>query len=218
MEQYLDLIAGFPLFRGLSRGELSHALRRLSPAVSEYQKGSFFLHEGDRVTALWMVLSGAVSVIKEDFWGNRNILTRLEPGDLFAETYACAGKPLQVSVLADADGRALRLEVARLLSPAGPAQGVQELLVRNLLSVLAEKNLMLNEKLTHVTQRSTRAKLLSFLSAEARRQGSPSFSIGLNRQGLADYLSVDRSAMSSELGRMRREGLLAYERNRFALL
>lgn len=121
MTAYLDVVRLSPLFRGLNQEELSRALRCLSPVISEYQRGSFLLREGDRVSALWMVLSGTLSVVKEDFWGNRNILTRLEPGDLFAETYACAGTPLQVSVLAEENGRALRLEVAHILSPASPA-------------------------------------------------------------------------------------------------
>jgi CRP-like cAMP-binding protein len=84
--------------------------------------------------------------------------------------------------------------------------------------LLSYKNLELMKKINHITKRSTREKLLSYLSAEAKKQGSKSFLIPFDRQQLADYLCVERSAMSSELSKMRSEGLLEYQKSFFTLI
>ncbi len=166
-----------------------------------------------------MVISGRVHILKEDFWGNRNIITEALPGDVFAEGYACTqGAELGISAVAAEDSRIIFMEVRRVIITCPSACAFHVRLIRNLLSVLARKNLLMDEKLTHLTQRTTREKLLSYLSSESKRQGSASFEIPYNRQQLADYLSVDRSAMSSELCRMRDEGILTFEKNRFRLV
>ena len=129
-------------------------------------------------------------------------------GEVFAESYALAGEPLEVSVLADGDGEALFLDAGRLT----------ERLSANLLALLAEKNLTLTGKMRHMAKPTTREKLLSYLSAQAARAGGPEFDIPLDRQQLADYLAVDRSAMSAVLGRLREEGVLEFRKNHFRLL
>ena len=109
------------------------------------------------------------------------------------------------------------MDVSRVLTVCGSACAFHARLMRNLLAVLAEKNLQFSEKLTYMTQRSTRQKLLSYLSAESLRRGAREFEIPFNRQQLADYLSVDRSALSGELSKLRGEGLLDYRKNKFTL-
>ncbi len=219
MKEYLDNIPASPLFEGIEDNELQSVLRCLSPAVRSFDKGAYILRQGDCTEELGLVLSGAVSVIKEDFWGNQTIMARILPGQLFAETYACSpGTPLSVSAVSEAPCSVLLLNVGRILAVCGEACPFHSRLVRNLLGVLAEKNLMLNEKITHTSQRTTRDKLLSYLSAESQRQGGGRFLCPFNRQQLAAYLSVDRSAMSAELGRMRDEGLIQYDKNRFTLI
>ena len=201
-------ISTAPLFRGIAAGELPALLDRSSAREVRFAKGELLLHRGETPRSLGLVLEGGVHIIREDFWGNRSIVGLAGPGEIFAESYALAGKPLAVSVLAAADGRALFLDAGHL----------SQRLSANLLALLAEKNLMLTEKMRHMARRTTREKLLSYLSAQAARAGGPDFDIPLDRQQLADYLAVDRSAMSAVLGKLREEGVLEFRKNHFRLL
>ena len=165
-----------------------------------------------------VVLAGSVHILQEDFWGNRSLLGRAGPGDLFAEAFACAGVlRLPVSVEACEPTDVLLLDAGRLSAVCPAACPHHTQMIRNLLRLMAEKNVGLARKVEHMAQRTTRDKLLSYLSAEARRNGGSAFSIPFNRQQLADYLAVDRSAMCSELSRLRDEGLLDFHRSAFVL-
>ncbi len=207
-----------PLFAGIDDRELTGMLTCLDARRETCPKGAFVLRAGDRVEAVGLLLAGSVLVLQEDFWGNRNLIARLMPGQLFAESFACApGATLSVSALADAPCTVLWLDVRRILTTCPAACAHHSRLIRNLLSDLAGKNLLFNEKLTHMAQRTTREKLLSYLSAQAQKQGGPTFTIPFDRQQLADYLAVERSAMSAELGRLRDEGVLDFTRSRFTL-
>lgn len=218
MKKYLHIIEKSPLFSGVTGEEIETMLGCLSPTTEDFSKNQFVLRYGEDVSTVGMVLSGSVYVIMEDFWGNRNIIGKASAGEVFAEAYACTpGKALGVSVVAGERTTVLFLDVRKLMTTCGSACRFHARLIRNLLSTLAEKNLNLNDKLTHMGQRTTREKLLSYLSAVSQRKGSASFEIPFNRQQLADYLSVDRSAMSNELGKMRDEGLLEFSKNSFTL-
>lgn len=218
MTDFLPVILGSQLFHGISGEEARTMLSCLSAYSADYEKNQFLLRAGDCVDALGMVLRGRVLIVKEDFWGNRNILAQITPGELFAETYACvAGTPLGVSAVAEEETRVLYLNVRRVLTACSSSCAFHSRLIQNLLTVMADKNLKMSEKLSHMTQRTTREKLLSYLSAQSLRRGSASFEIPFNRQQLADYLSVDRSAMSSELCKLRDEGALSFCRSRFTL-
>ena len=217
LEIFLPVMERSALFRGMQRDEIQKLLACLAPQMEKFAKDEFVLRVGENTDRLCMVLEGNVQIIREDFWGNRNIIAQAVPGQIFAETYALAGDMLEVSVLAGAPAAVLFLEVRRALEACAEICPFHGRLIRNLLSAMAEQNLQLNEKLAHISQRTTRQKLLSYLSAESRRQGSDSFCIPFNRQQLADYLSVERSAMSAELGRMRAEGLLQCRKNAFTL-
>ena len=165
------------------------------------------------------MLSGEIHLVKEDFWGNRSLVSRVGPGGLVGEVYACLPyQRLTVGVQAAADSCMLFLQAERIFSPCQSACGFHQRLIRNLAAVLAGKNRMLMEKMEHLTQRTTREKLLSYLSAESQRQGRANFTIPFNRQQLADYLSVERSALSAELGRLRDEGVLTFHKSEFTLL
>ena len=201
-------ISALPLFRGIAAGELPALLDRSSAREVRFAKGELLLHRGETPRSLGLVLEGGVHIIREDFWGNRSIVGLAGPGEIFAESYALAGKPLAVSVLAAADGRALFLDAGHL----------SQRLSANLLALLAEKNLMLTEKMRHMARRTTREKLLSYLSAQALRAGTAEFDIPLDRQQLADFLAVDRSAMSAALVKLRDEGVLEFRKNHFRLL
>ncbi len=206
------------LFDGIKEDDRSEMLKCLNAKKKQYKKGSTVLGRGGRTSEMGMVLEGSVHMVKDDFWGNRSILGQASPGQMFGEVYACLPRQgLEVDVIAAEDTEVLFLDVKRILTVCSSACSFHTRLIRNLLTILAEKNLMLTHKMEHMAQKSTRDKVLSYLSLEAEKQGGPEFAIPFNRQQLADYLSVDRSAMSRELSRMKAEGLLDYHRNRFRL-
>ena len=218
MKEMLSVLRTSGIFSGISEEETEKMLHCLEVRQETFQKDEYILRAGDRVEAFGLVITGKVLIIQEDFWGNRNILAAVGAGHCFAETFACSpGAVLNVSVMAQTNVQVLFLNVKRILTTCPSTCSHHSRMIRNLLSELAEKNLRLNEKITHLGQRSRRAKILSYLSAEAQRHSSAEFDIAFSRQQLADYLSVDRSGLSMELSRMQEEGLLEYRKNHFVL-
>ena len=218
MKDFLSVLRSSQLFSGISENELKAMLSCLDARKKHFSKEAFVLRTGDTVDSIGIVLSGSVLIIQEDIWGNRNILSKAEPGQTFAAAYACApDSRLNVSVIAETPVTAMFLNVKRILNVCPSSCSHHSRAIRNLLGELAEKNLQLNEKLTHTCQRTTRSKIMSYLSAEAQRLGKYEFSIPFSRQQLADYLAVDRSGLSLELGKMRSEGLLDFCKNHFVL-
>lgn len=218
MHDFLSVIRSSPLFSGISEQELTAMLSCLDTRKESFPKDTFLLHVGDTTESIGLVLSGSVLIIQEDIWGNRNILSKAGPGQIFAAAYACApGSVLNVSVEAETPVTVLFLNVKRVLNVCSSACAHHSRIIRNLLGELAEKNLRFSEKLTHMGQRTTRAKLMSYFSAEAQRLGKYEFDIPFSRQQLADYLAVERSGLSLELGKMRSEGLLEFHKSHFIL-
>lgn len=214
----LDFLTQTQLFRDIPVGELSGLLNCLRAVRRQYEKGAVLCSAGERTASIGLVLSGSVHIESDDVWGNKSILSSVGPGQVFAETYACLpDEPLMVSVTAAEDTAVLFLQAARLLAPCSRACPHHAQLIRNLLFVSARKNLTLSRRIFHTAPKTIRGRLLSYLSMQAIRTGSDSFSIPFDRQQLADYLGVDRSALSAELGRMRRDGLLDFKKNRFRL-
>lgn len=218
MKNYLPVIRSSPLFFGISEEELAAMLACLGTREESFPKDAFLLRVGDTAESIGLVLEGSVLVIQEDIWGNRNILSKAGAGETFAAAYACApAAALPVSVTAETPVTVLFLNVKHVLNVCPSACAYHSRIIRNLLGVLAEKNLRFGEKLTHMGQRTTRAKLMSYLSAEAQRRGKYEFDIPFSRQQLADYLAVERSGLSLELGKMRRAGLLDFHKSHFVL-
>lgn len=218
MKDFLPVIRSSSLFSGISEEELTAMLSCLNTREESFPKDTFLLRAGDTAESIGLVLSGSVLVVQEDIWGNRNILSKAGPGQTFAAAYACApGSLLNVSVLAETPVTAMFLNVKRVLNVCPSACEHHSRIIRNLLGELAEKNLRFGEKLTHMGQRTTRAKLMSYFSAEAQWLGTYEFDIPFSRQQLADYLAVERSGLSQELGKMRREGLLDFHKSHFIL-
>lgn len=218
MKEFLPVIRSSSLFSGISETELTAMLSCLETREERFPKDTFLLRTGDTAESIGLVLSGSVLVVQEDIWGNRNILSKAGPGQTFAAAYACApGSLLNVSVLAETPVTAMFLNVKRVLNVCPSACEHHSRIIRNLLGEFAEKNLRFGEKLTHMGQRTTRAKLMSYFSAEAQRLGTYEFDIPFSRQQLADYLAVERSGLSLELGKMRSEGLLDFHKSHFIL-
>ena len=170
MKDYLSVIRSARLFSGISEEELTPMLTCLKAEKKDFTKETFVLRTGDTADAIGLVLSGTVLIMQEDIWGNRNILSKAGPGQAFAAAYACApGSRLNVSVMAETPVTAMFINVKRILDVCPSACSHHSRELRNLLGELAEKNLRIGEKLTHMGQRTTRAKIMSFLSAEAQR-------------------------------------------------
>lgn len=218
MKKYLKLLKNTKLFEGITEAEIETVLGCLSASVMSYKKGDIVFHRGERITSVALLLEGGIHIQKEDYWGNLSILNEISEGDIFGEVYACLGNDKILNhAVAVKPSVVLFLDVGRILTLCPSACRFHGRLVQNLLSVLALKNKMLTQKLEHMSQRTTREKLLSYLSEQSLRTGSSSFTIPFNRQQLADFLSVDRSAMSNELSKMRDEGILLFEKNHFVL-
>lgn len=218
MKNFLSVIKASQLFSGISEIELNAMLSCLEARKESFSKDTFLLRVGERADSIGLVLSGSVLVIQEDIWGNRNILSKAGQGQTFAAAYACAaGSVLNVSVVAETDVTVMFMNVNRILNICPSACSYHSRIVRNLLGELAEKNLRFSEKLTHIVQRTTRAKLMSYLSAVAQSKCKYEFDIPFSRQQLADYLSVERSGLSLELSKMKRDGILDYHKNHFVL-
>ena len=207
-----------PFFEGIEDTEEEKVLKGLDAHEMTYDKENYILHCGEQVKEMGMLVSGGLLIVQEDFWGNRNLVAKIGPGDVFAETFACMQRRnINVNVIAEEAANVLWLNVQNILDADGETEGWKLVLLRNLLENMAEKNLRFNEKLTHMGKRNTREKLLSYLSAEAQKHGTSEFDIRFSRQQLADYLSVERSAMSTELGKLRDEGMLSFRKNHFCL-
>ncbi len=210
--------AGSPLFRSLQPEEVSKLLACLQAAEKTYDKGEILLLAGDVAHHLGLVLSGSVNVRKEDIDGSAALLARIFPGELFAEAFAASGLPLAVTAEAAEKTAVLWLDYRRLLAPCRNACAFHSTAIGNLLEILARKNVFLTGRIEHLSKRSLKEKVLSYLSDQAARQGSRRVVIPFDRQGLADYLAADRSALSAVLGRLRDEGALSFRKNEFTLL
>jgi len=208
-----------PLFNGIRQADLEKLLNCIPNRRKIYKKGNYILMAGDKNSGMGILLSGRAIITKDDFWGHRSILSEIETTDLFAEAFSCAGENiLPVSVVATEASEVLFLDYKQTVSFCSSACSFHAALIRNMLQIVARKNITLVEKMEHITKRTTRNKLLSYLSEQARVRGNNVFQIPFDRQELADYLAVDRSAMSSELSKMKEEGLLNFNKNKFELL
>lgn len=218
MKIFLPVLRSSRLFSGISDSNITSMLSCLDTKMQTFPKDTFLLRSGDAVDTIGFVLSGSVLVVQEDIWGNRNILSKMGAGQTFATAYACAPNSVpNVSVIAETTVVAMSLNVKRVLNICSSACAHHTQIIQNLLGELAEKNLHLGEKLTHMGQRTTRAKLMSYFSSEAQRLGKFEFDIPFSRQQLADYLAVERSGLSLELGKMKKDELLDFHKNHFVL-
>jgi CRP-like cAMP-binding protein len=219
MKKYLPILFRSSLFEGLAPAEIEKLLDCLSAGTKKFEKDEYIFMEGDEISSVGIVLSGAVHVVQDDYWGNRTIIARMGPGDLFAEAFSCGGiERLPVSVIAAEKTEVLLINFKRIITTCSSACSFHTKLVSNMIGVLARKNIRLMKKMEHITRRTTRDKLLSYLGARARQARGGAFRIPFNREELAEYLSVDRSAMSAELCRMRDEGMISFHKNNFEIL
>lgn len=218
MKQYLTLLKHCPLFARMDERALEALLVCLGAKMLHFAKGKSILAQGDPARFFGVVLSGSVQVIRGHVQGEHTVIAAVEEGGIFAETLACAAlEALPVHVVAMSDCTVMLLEHSRVVKACGKGCVAHSQLVVALLGLIAQKNMQLNQKLEIVMQRTTREKLLAFLRTRSMKEGSMHFSIPFDRQGLADYLGVERSAMSTELNKLKREGAIDFHKNEFTL-
>ena len=219
MKKYIPILRKTKLFAGVAENEIDTMLSCLDARLHEYKKGEYVLHQGEHLNHITVLVSGELHIQRDDYWGNRAIVNRIAVGEMFGEAYIAPESGAFLNdVVAVEDSAVIFFDVRRIITVCSSACRFHSMVVQNLFFAVSEKNKALVQKLGHISKRTTREKLISYLSEEAKRQNSASFPIPFNRQQLADFLSVDRSAMSSELCKMRDEGMLKFEKNQFNLL
>ncbi len=212
------LLSTTQLFRGIQEDDIALLLRCLNTKQRQYKKGEIIFTEGTVTEYIGLVLSGRVLLSYNDIWGNTSILGNVSPGAVFGEVYACIpGQPLLITVSAAEDTSVLFINASRIAATCPKACSFHAKLTANLITVCAHKTIQLSQRIIHTSSKSIRGRLLSYFSECAKQMGSSSFLIPYNRQQLADYLSVDRSALCNELSKMQKEGILSYEKNHISL-
>ncbi len=218
MEKYFDLLLKTSLFSGVEREELASLLNCLQARIVRVEKGMPVFLEGDEAGFVGLVLEGAVQIVRDDYDGTRSVLGHAEPGELFGETYACSNvKAIPVSGYALQDAEIMFLSCRKMLTVCSNACRFHNQIVRNLLQVVAEHNVSMSRKIQFMSQKTTRQKLMAYLLDQAKKARSPEFTIPFDRQALADYLGVERSAMSAELSKMQKDGILTTHGSHFTL-
>lgn len=208
-----------PLFADIEETEIAVALDCMNAKEVRTKKNEIIFAAGDRPENVGIVLDGSVHIVQEDYWGNRIILAAITAGGIFGEAFSCAEASfLPVSVLAHDSGAILLIDSRKIMTPCSSACLFHLRLISNLIKVLANKNIALTRKMEHITKKTTKDRVLSYLSECALAEGTNSFTIPFNRQELADYLSVERSALSSTLSKMRDERIIWFEKNKFRIL
>ena len=207
------------LFRGLSENDLQCALKDLKARKRSYEKDEPILHANQTTDRMGLVLSGSVRIESTDMWGIRTILTHIGPGQYFAEAYALLGnEPMLVEAIANEASDILFLDLGHLKDGLHENQPWITQFLYNLTLLGAQKNLGLSRRSFFTSPKTIRARVLAYLHFMAVKKGQPVSEIPFDRQQFADYLNVDRSALSKELGKMKKDGLISFEKNRFELL
>ena len=219
MKDFFDILRKCPLFDQIGDESLDEMLGCLGAKKCSYKKGDTVLAEGDKAKYLGIVLKGSVQLVRVDYYGNRSILTSIEPPQLFGEAFAFAGlDSVPVDVVAAEDTDILLTDAMHIARPCENACAFHRQMTLNLLQIVARKNLVLHRKIEITSKRSTREKLMTYLLLQAKKAGSSTFTIPYDRQELADYLGVERNGLSTEIGKLRNEKVLECRRSTFTLL
>lgn len=216
--EHLNIISQAELFSGYGPDELNLMLGCLNARIKEYPKNQTVFGQGTVIAEIGIVITGALQIQQTDLFGNNNILTSLEPKSIFGESYASSGLPLPIEVVASQDSTVVFVDYDKIIHPCAKNCVDHSQLVTRMVKLLAIKNMFLTEKIATISKRTTREKLLHYLNGESKRHQARTFTIPFNRQGLADYLVVDRSAMSAELSKLKKEGIIDYHKSTFRIL
>jgi len=219
MEEYLNLLKKCPLFDKIDEEYYMQLLSCLDAKVVSFKKREYILSEGDPAGYIGILLEGSAQIEQVDYFGNRVILTDIQPSEMMGESFACSRmERMPVSVLVTEDCRVLFMDWTAIMQPCSNGCEFHRQLMFNLLGIIAEKNVLFHQKMDILSRRTTRDKLLAYLMAQAKRNNKSSFTIPFDRQELADYLQVERSGLSAEIGKLKKEGIIDNKKNYFVLL
>ncbi len=219
MKKYLKILRKCPLFSGIEEENLLRMLTCLGAKISSFDKKYTVIAEGNPAKYIGIVLKGSVQISRTDYFGNRSILSEIYPSELFGEAFACAEiDAIPVTVIANEPSEIMLIDCGHILHTCENNCGFHQRLIFNLMKDLATKTILFHQKMEITSKRSTREKLLAYLMMYAKKVNASRFEIPFDRQELADYLEVDRSGLSAEIGKLRREGVLESEKNTFELL
>jgi len=219
MTNYPKILQKCPLFAHITEENMQKMLTCFGARIQEFDKKYTILTEGTTAKYIGILLSGSAQIIRVDYYGNRSILSEIEAGDIFGEDFACAeADTLPVTVIANEPTSVMLIDSSHILHTCSNNCGFHQQIIYNMMKNLATKTLLCYQKIEITSKRSTREKLLTYLSLYAKKVGENHFEIPFDRQELADYLEVDRSGLSAEISRLRKEGILESEKNYFTLL
>ena len=219
MKKYFEILRKCPLFDMISDDYLPAMLSCFGVTIKTYKKDEIIFPEGSPAKYLGIVLRGEAQMVQVDYYGNRSIMANLTPSEIFGESYACAElDAVPVDIIATENTEIMLIDVYKITRPCANSCEFHKQMIFNLVKVVATKNLMFHQKIEITSKRNTREKLIAYLLSEAKRNGSSDFNVPYDRQELADYLEVERSGLSTEIGKLRREGILTCEKNHFTLL
>ena len=215
----IEVLQKIPLFRGMTENEISALLKSLDAKKQNYKKNDLILHAGSKPGVIGIVLSGSVTILNDDIWGNRTILSHVEKGGIFAEAYALLEDvPMLVDVMANEGCSILMLGTKGILSSVVSQNSWDYKFLRNLLLMSSKKNLNLSGRSFHTSPKTIRERVMSYLNTLSLQNDNTEFDIPFDRQQLADYLNLERSALSKELGKMQKEGIIETRKSHFKLL
>lgn len=218
-DDYIDELLIMPLFKGIKKDDMHPMLKCLRAYIKEYKKDQYIFHNNDEIDMIGLILKGKVQMVREDLWGNKTLLIAMKTGELFGETFACnANRNATVAFQASSDAVIIFLAFSRVMHSCSMVCKFHHRLIENMVSIIAEKNVSLMDKVDIISKKTLREKIYTYLLQEAGKQSSPYFEIQLGRVQLAEYLCADRSALTRELNMMREEGYIDYEKNSFHIL
>ena len=219
LKKYLEILKKCPLFDRIEEENLLKMLACLGAKVIGFDKKYTVLAEGTAAKYIGIVLSGSVEIVQIDYFGNRSLLSIIGAGELFAEAFACAEvKALPVTVIANEPSQIMLIDCAHILHTCSNSCGFHQQLIFNLMKDLATQTLIFHQKIDVTSKRTTREKLMTYLLQQAKKANSNRFCIPFDRQELADYLEVDRSGLSAEISKMKKEGIIENTKNCFVIL
>ncbi|WP_329381892.1 Crp/Fnr family transcriptional regulator [Anaerofustis butyriciformans] len=209
MDKYFDILLKCPLFKGVEKNQLKSMIKCLKGKIITVKKNENIFFEGELTQNFGIVLIGKIKIIRDDYYGNRSVLTILKESEMFAEVFAFAGlNTFPVSAVADKDSEIMLLNTDKVMTMCSASCHYHNLVIKNLLKEMAQKTLSLNKKIRYMSEKTTKNKLMLYLLDQAKQNNSCEFTIPFDRQALADYLGVERSAMSAEIGKLKKLGII----------
>jgi len=217
-DKFLDAIESSSLFAQISRNDIEYIYQVLKAKIRSYKSDETIYSYGDKIASVYLILEGDIIFVREDIWGNSDILTKIDKGQSFGMVYAFSSqKKSDMKAVTKKGCTLMIIPIDTIYKPFSEKHDLQERLIKNVIKTLCDKSIFLTEKLTHTSQRKLRDKIIAYLSYESIRNNSNSFYIPYSRQQLAEYLFVDRSALSNELSKLQKEGIISFRKNYFTI-